>query len=567
MSRNNLIRKKDSNNIKLGSIYALNDPNELFPMMPNSRSSNLSNIRYSNSNNFIPDCPQISRKIDSQRLDDTIDYSYRFSPTKNLDSLENIKIKDNQYNIANSGSSLTFLEKKKNLTKAIRSGEIESLNHDIVRGVHDQNTEIGLHNLNSRFSSNFSSSSTIKPHHKKYENSVDFKKIDYNLSNSQIKTTVSEANMNQRGDTRRNHKLLNGLHQAKTNNPGRYSKEGVSKIDLKNIISHPPKKLDIGLFESSPSFSKNGFVKAPSAHKIEENQENFSDSVNNEVDLSLVISYEPSDVVDDEISSEPRLNPRSYPTHIISNSTLAIEENSTVSPYQENAGIHTKNLYYNPVINLEDGPITESQIQRSISGNDPASIGVSSTQENHLRRKSNNCNLAIDMDSCNTNHSENGSQSAPINNRNYKDSNSNRYLDKIPKTKSAKSYRMNRIRIQRDYLLGDICRFQEYIPLELQSKISSKDYSDFICKVNSLLQKAEGDRLINFMEGFFTCITLYMYLLVSKSHHQKTILELAQYIRDSNEIIFNPAGYSVVDPRQTAFMFVSIIGIISVKLF
>ncbi|PVZ98981.1 hypothetical protein BB558_005012 [Smittium angustum] len=151
-------------------------------------------------------------------------------------------------------------------------------------------------------------------------------------------------------------------------------------------------------------------------------------------------------------------------------------------------------------------------------------------------------------------------------NHSYINSNISKYnksVIEIPRSAEIRAIysneRTNRIRIQRDYSSIGFCKFYTGIPPELAEKVDPQKYSNFINTINSLMVEAKGTRVRNFVEGLFECLTLYIYLLISKSHYQKTIEKLSNIIQEYNQTVFNPAGFTVLDPRQTAFMFIEFI--------
>ncbi|PVU94255.1 hypothetical protein BB561_002688 [Smittium simulii] len=107
----------------------------------------------------------------------------------------------------------------------------------------------------------------------------------------------------------------------------------------------------------------------------------------------------------------------------------------------------------------------------------------------------------------------------------------------------SKKIKMKRIRVQRDYSFEECCQFYTSIPNELVDKIDITIYTSFIVKLNEMLADAEGSTFLNVMEGLLTC----------------ALAKVTTFIEESNRLIFNPAGYAVLNPRQTAFIFLEVI--------
>ncbi|PVV05069.1 hypothetical protein BB560_000407 [Smittium megazygosporum] len=117
-------------------------------------------------------------------------------------------------------------------------------------------------------------------------------------------------------------------------------------------------------------------------------------------------------------------------------------------------------------------------------------------------------------------------------NRSYSPNSSNLPGENINSSIFVLSKQKNyiRIKVQRDYAYGDCCQFYTQVPEGIIEKIDNQKFIEFIRTLNEMLVEAEGSALLNFFEGLLTCVTLYIYLLVSKSHYQKVYTNYTQQL-------------------------------------
>ncbi|KAJ1894716.1 Golgin sub A member 7 [Kickxella alabastrina] len=116
-----------------------------------------------------------------------------------------------------------------------------------------------------------------------------------------------------------------------------------------------------------------------------------------------------------------------------------------------------------------------------------------------------------------------------------------------------------RIRIERDYSMGVSRQFTVKVPDQLVGKIDERRFKKFIRRVNKMLAEAEGATVRNVLEGCLAFATLYLSTLVIKPHFRKTIDRISALVRRENEVLFRPAGFLAIDPKQTAYMFIEIV--------
>ncbi|KAI9477328.1 Golgin sub A member 7 [Coemansia sp. RSA 989] len=116
-----------------------------------------------------------------------------------------------------------------------------------------------------------------------------------------------------------------------------------------------------------------------------------------------------------------------------------------------------------------------------------------------------------------------------------------------------------RVRVERDYSQGDIRRFHVTMPEQLSGRIDELKFKRFVRRLNKMLADAEGATLRNVLEGCLAYATLYISTLVVKPHFKKAIERISAFVARENKELFEPAGLLVIDPLQTAFMFIEVV--------
>ncbi|KAJ2830325.1 hypothetical protein FBU31_002511 [Coemansia sp. 'formosensis'] len=119
----------------------------------------------------------------------------------------------------------------------------------------------------------------------------------------------------------------------------------------------------------------------------------------------------------------------------------------------------------------------------------------------------------------------------------------------------------HRIRVERDYSTGDARQFSLKLPEALAGRVDDQRFMQFVRHINELLAKAEGATVRNVLEGCLAFATLYLSTLVIKPHFKKTVDDISRYVYHENNTLFRPAGFLVIDPKQTAYMFIEIISL------
>ncbi|KAJ1857312.1 Golgin sub A member 7 [Coemansia sp. RSA 2703] len=140
----------------------------------------------------------------------------------------------------------------------------------------------------------------------------------------------------------------------------------------------------------------------------------------------------------------------------------------------------------------------------------------------------------------------------------YKSYDLPRNADSEPRnTREASQWQ--RIRVERDYSTGIDRQFAVKVPEQMVGKIDEQKFKKFVRRVNALLAEADGATLRNVIEGCLAFATLYISTLVIKPHSRKIIDRISALVQKENESLFRPAGFLVIDPKQTAYMFIEFV--------
>ncbi|KAJ2009954.1 Golgin sub A member 7 [Coemansia thaxteri] len=126
---------------------------------------------------------------------------------------------------------------------------------------------------------------------------------------------------------------------------------------------------------------------------------------------------------------------------------------------------------------------------------------------------------------------------------------------------SSAMQQTHRIRIERDYSAGDARQFALRVPDALAGRIDHQKFIQFVSRINAMLAKAEGATARNVLEGCLAYATLYLSTLVIKPHYKRAMDDISRYVYHENTTLFKPAGLLVIDPKQTAYMFIEIISL------
>ncbi|KAK9728779.1 Golgin subfamily A member 7, variant 2 [Basidiobolus ranarum] len=114
-----------------------------------------------------------------------------------------------------------------------------------------------------------------------------------------------------------------------------------------------------------------------------------------------------------------------------------------------------------------------------------------------------------------------------------------------------------KLRIERDYTIGEGCQFSMEYPPELMEKVSLPQFQESISKLNSILYRAECSWIRHSLDHLIECLTLYTYPLCFGSYYHKCMREFDQAIEVENDRVYAPVGLKLWNPRRCAYHYVS----------
>ncbi|OMJ18414.1 hypothetical protein AYI69_g7032 [Smittium culicis] len=398
-----------------------------------------------------------------------------FGSTTTINSQESIGIKNFHSSHFSSRSSANYLKKKSDLSKAIRSGGIERLDSDAVKEIYYNESDFPNKDLSPKFPSYISTSSTLRSPHKIYFADKNSPSQDHFNNPSSIYTPSKD----QTAFTTKHVKRHSGLY---------------SVINIDN--NHSPNKKN-NIDKSESPCEKNALISQGGENKLKNLQKELKIDTRKNIrkpisPLSANIEPDSARTINNLLSSPLAELPKK-------SSKAQLEKNLTRQ--SQNLNSHNyPSLDYNK--NIEGGEIGEigsvngkedtyrSNAEFGINLQNPDNRIISEndaelTDSNLLPNKAIGSDLSHFRNDINTNlSSEINLESLDYvsyiqpyddfnvnNSEQYTSAENNFRTHAHPKASKTRSYRMNRIRIQRDYFQGDLCRFQESIPLELKSKV------------------------------------------------------------------------------------------------
>jgi len=113
------------------------------------------------------------------------------------------------------------------------------------------------------------------------------------------------------------------------------------------------------------------------------------------------------------------------------------------------------------------------------------------------------------------------------------------------------------VRIERDYVGGELIQFSPIFPLELEGRITPTQFHQTINDINEILISAHSIRH-SFLDNFLAVVTLQLSTLVMTSHYGKEMRRLKQKIEELNTQLYNPVGLHMLWPQKVAFLFLEI---------
>ncbi|CAG8491137.1 1420_t:CDS:2 [Cetraspora pellucida] len=76
------------------------------------------------------------------------------------------------------------------------------------------------------------------------------------------------------------------------------------------------------------------------------------------------------------------------------------------------------------------------------------------------------------------------------------------------------------VRIERDYTRGEMCQFQSAFPLEIDGRVTPRQFQQTINRLNELLVNALNPKY-NWFDNCLACVTIYVSTLCMRSHYEK----------------------------------------------
>ncbi|KAK9765780.1 Golgin subfamily A member 7 [Basidiobolus ranarum] len=115
-----------------------------------------------------------------------------------------------------------------------------------------------------------------------------------------------------------------------------------------------------------------------------------------------------------------------------------------------------------------------------------------------------------------------------------------------------------KLRIERDYTLGEGCQFSMIYPTELVDKVSLPQFQESISKLNSILYRAESNWLRHSFDNIFACLSLYTTPMCFGTFYEKCMKEFDKAIEAENERVYAPVGLKLLNPHRSAYIYLEI---------
>ncbi|KAJ1984927.1 hypothetical protein H4R34_000378 [Dimargaris verticillata] len=115
------------------------------------------------------------------------------------------------------------------------------------------------------------------------------------------------------------------------------------------------------------------------------------------------------------------------------------------------------------------------------------------------------------------------------------------------------------LRIPRDYTHGEVRQFALEYPAQLEGTVSFQEFRQFIRRLNLLLTEAEAPLLRHAIDHILEFFTLNLSPLILPSYYHRAMRRVYTYIQEQNTMVFEPAGWRIVDLRDTAFLYLEIV--------
>ncbi|KAI9566991.1 Golgin subfamily A member 7/ERF4 family-domain-containing protein [Boletus coccyginus] len=113
------------------------------------------------------------------------------------------------------------------------------------------------------------------------------------------------------------------------------------------------------------------------------------------------------------------------------------------------------------------------------------------------------------------------------------------------------------VRVERDYVGGELIQFSPVFPLELEGRITPTQFHQTMNDINEILISAHSIRH-SFLDNFIAVVTLQLSTLVMASHYTKEMRRLKRKFDELNTQVYNPVGLHILWPQKVAFLFLEI---------
>jgi len=113
------------------------------------------------------------------------------------------------------------------------------------------------------------------------------------------------------------------------------------------------------------------------------------------------------------------------------------------------------------------------------------------------------------------------------------------------------------VRVERDYTGGEIVQFSSAYPVELEGRITPRQFMESINAINEILITAYS----LWHSVFDNCVEIFslqLSRLVVSTHYEREMERLQRLLDDLNRQLFNLAGLNMLWPRKVGFLFLEI---------
>ncbi|RKP15351.1 Golgin subfamily A member 7/ERF4 family-domain-containing protein [Piptocephalis cylindrospora] len=111
------------------------------------------------------------------------------------------------------------------------------------------------------------------------------------------------------------------------------------------------------------------------------------------------------------------------------------------------------------------------------------------------------------------------------------------------------------LHIPRDWSQGEVIRFSETFPSELEGRLTHEQLLTTISGINDRLREAGEVTMLSIVESIFTFLTLYLTTSLFPSRYDRAIKRARKWVDEENARVYKHVGMVFVDPQSTAFQF------------